>query len=163
LKQYLRQFNYLVGLDIAKDKILKTEHLNLYDSLIVADAKTHPFKNFSFDLLVALEVLHELPHNNVFSLEELVRPGGAILLSLPRLPGGCTVENLHERGYNVYRYLLRGFILIDLKRYNIFLASGSIFFKMLRLVLTTLGPILRALGLFRKGYLVAFKSINREH
>lgn len=40
-------------------------------------------------------------------------------LSLTISPQGVSVRDLINRGYEVYRYLLRGLILIDLKQYSI--------------------------------------------
>jgi len=156
LKLYLGNVKYLVGLDISPEKIRKVERLNLYDELHLAD-----IRNFNpedkFDTIIALEVLHGLPADALMHIEGLIKNNGSIVLALPGLPSGIDVERLIKKGYNVYRYLLRGFVLINLKSYDIFLARQSRFFKTIKLFLTILKPLLKITGSLRKGYILAFK------
>jgi SAM-dependent methyltransferase len=68
------------------------------------------------------------------------------------------VEGLIKRGYSVYRYLLRGFVLIDLESYDIYLAwQSSRFLRVLKLFLTILIPLLKITRILEKGYILAFK------
>jgi len=77
---------------------------------------------------------------------------------LPALPSEIDVKGLIKRGYNVYRYLLRGFVLIDLKSYDIYLAwQSSRFFWVIKLFLTILMPLLKITRILEKGYILAFK------
>jgi hypothetical protein len=90
-------------------------------------------------------------------IEGLIKNNGSIVLALPMLSGGIDVEGLIKKGYNVYRYLLRGFMLIDLKNYDIYLARQSRFFRTIKLFLTILKPLLKITDSLRKGYILAFK------
>jgi len=157
LKLYLGNVEYLVGVDVSSEKIRKAEKLDLYDELYVAD-----IRNFNpeqkFDTLMAIEVLHGLPADTLMRIEGLVKEGGSIVLALPTLPGGVDVEDLIERGYFVYRCLLRGLVLIDLKSYDIHLASRSRFLRTIKFILTVLKPLLMMTGILKKGYILAFKD-----
>jgi SAM-dependent methyltransferase len=156
LKLYLGNVEYLVGVDISPEKIRKVERLNLYDELHVADIQNFNPKE-KFDTIIALEVLHGLPADALMHIEGLIKNNGSIVLALPGLPSGIDVEGLIKKGYNVYRYLLKGFVLIDLKSYDIFLARQSRFFRTIKLFLTILKPLLKITGSLRKGYILAFK------
>jgi SAM-dependent methyltransferase len=156
LKLYLGNVEYLVGVDISPEKIRKIEKLNLYDELHLADIQNFNPKE-KFDTIIALEVLHGLPADILTHIEGLIKKNGSIVLALPGLPRGIDVEGLIKKGYNVYRYLLRGFVLIDLKSYDIFLARQSRFFRTIKLFLTILKPLLKITGSLRKGYILAFK------
>lgn len=155
LKLYLKNIEYLVGLDISREKLIKTKELNLYDDLLLADARVPPFRNRTFDLVVSIEVLHGLPRHVLEELETLSR--NSMVLTLPTLPKGIGVSYFAERGYRCYRYLLRGFILVGLNDYKILLALDSRFFKVARFFLYLLKPILKAIKFFERGYILAFK------
>jgi len=156
LKLYLGNVEYLVGVDISPEKIRKAERLNLYDELHVVD-----IRNFNpeqkFDTIIALEVLHGLPGDTLVHIESLVKENGSIVLALPTLPTGISVEDLIKRDYYIYRYMLRGFVLIDLKSYEIHLASQSHFLRAIKFILTVLKPLLKMTGILKKGYVLAFK------
>jgi|GEM_PF-1665228 SAM-dependent methyltransferase len=156
LKLYLGNVEYLVGVDISSEKIRKAERLNLYDELHVID-----IRNFNpeqqFDTIIALEVLHGLPADALMHIESLVKKGGSIVLALPAFPSGIDAKGLIKGGYKVYRYLLRGFVLIDLKSYDIYLACRSRFLRAIKLFLTILMPLLKVTGILEKGYILAFK------
>ena len=79
-----------------------------------------------------------------------------IVLALPRF----NVEELLRRNCKVYRYLLRGFVLVDLHSYEVLKMPGSRLFRIVKFLLTILKPFMKALKVFRrvlKGYLLAFK------
>jgi SAM-dependent methyltransferase len=156
LKLYLGNVKYLVGIDISSEKIHKVERLNLYNELHVID-----IRNFNpeqqFDTIIALEVLHGLPADALTHIESLVKKSGSIVLALPALPSGIDAKGLVKRGYKVYRYLLRGFVLIDLNSYDIYLAWQSRFLGAIKLFLTILKPLLKVTGILEKGYILAFK------
>ena len=157
LKLHLGNTEYPVGLDISADKVFKAKRLSLYDDLVVADARKLPFRSSTFGTLISLEVLHRLSDTVLVSLEDAAKEGCSIVLSLPSLPKDTSVERLIHRGYNVYRYLLRGFILTNLSDYVVLLASSSMFFKTIRIVLTALRPMLKVTRLLEKGYLLVLK------
>ncbi|MEM1515884.1 MAG: hypothetical protein QXH24_07575 [Candidatus Bathyarchaeia archaeon] len=99
---------------------------------------------------LSLEVLHGL---DIKSLDEVERISNGIVLALPRF----NVEELLRRSYKVYRYLLRGFVLVDLHSYEVLTMPGSRLFKAVKLLLTIFKPFMKALRAFRKGYLLAFR------
>ena len=154
LKLYLGNVEYLVGVDVSPEKIRKAERLNLYDELHVVDIRN--FNQQKFDTLIALEALHGLPSDTLAHIESLVKENGSIVLALPILPAGISVEDLIKRGYYVYRYLLRGLVLVDLKNYDIHLASRSRFLRVIKFILKVLKPLLMT-GILKRGYVLAFK------
>ena len=146
---------YLVGVDISPEKIRKAERLNLYDELHVADIRSFN-PEIKFDTVIALEVLHGLPADILTHVESLVKEKGSIILALPALPKGASVKDLINRGYSLYRYLLRGLILVDLRRYDIYLAGHSLFLKTVKVFLT-IKPLLKISKILEKGYILTFK------
>lgn len=155
LKLYLNNVGYLVGLDISCEKLLKVKHLNLYDDLIVADAEIPPFRAKVFDLVIACEVIHGLLPRVLEFTEALSK--NSMVLTMPSLPNGVSVKHLIEKGYKCYRYVLRGFILIELNGYRILLASKTKFFRIVEFLLYLLKPIIKAVGFLERGYLLVFK------
>jgi 2-polyprenyl-3-methyl-5-hydroxy-6-metoxy-1,4-benzoquinol methylase len=111
-----------------------------------------------FDMIIALEVLHGLPAGALIHIEGLVKKNGSVVLALPALPSEIGVKGLIKRSYNVYRYLLKGFVLIDLESYDIYLAwQSSRFLRVIKLFLTILMPLLKITRILEKGYILAFK------
>jgi len=156
LKLYLGNVEYLVGVDVPPEKIRKAKRLNLYDELHIADIrKFNP--ETTFYTLIALEILHGFPADILTHIESLVKEGGSIVLALPSSLQGVSIRNLINRGYEVYRYLLRGFVLVDLKQYDIYLAGDSPFLKAIKVFLTILKPLLKITKILEKGYILAFK------
>jgi hypothetical protein len=58
----------------------------------------------------------------------------------------------------VYRYLLRGFLLVRVDRAEV-LTMPSRTWRLLGLLVKLLHPLLRLLGLLGRGYLIAFKVV----
>jgi hypothetical protein len=74
------------------------------------------------------------------------------------MPKSITLYELTGRGYMVYRYLLRGFLLVRVDRAEV-LTMPSRTWRLLGLLVKLLHPLLRLLGLLGRGYLIAFKVI----
>jgi SAM-dependent methyltransferase len=157
LKLYLKNIDYLVGLDISVEKLHKAKKLGLYGDVIVADARNPPFRVNTFDLLLSMDVIHIFSADIFDAIESVSKKGHTIALSMPYLPEGVSIKYLASRGYSSYRYLLRGFVLIDLEKYNVILAVNSRFFRRLKTLLTILMPFLRISSTLKKGYTLAFK------
>jgi hypothetical protein len=58
----------------------------------------------------------------------------------------------------VYRYLLRGFLLVRVDRAEV-LTRPSRMWRLLGVLVKLLHPLLRLLGLLGRGYLIAFKVV----
>jgi len=65
---------------------------------------------------------------------------------------------LTRRGYRVYRYLLRGFILLRSDGCEVLRAPGSMW-RLFGLILSILGSLLRLAGFLSGGYLMAYKVV----
>jgi tRNA(Met) C34 N-acetyltransferase TmcA len=64
-------------------------------------------------LLLAVESLYGILNAELLDrIEGLVKRGGLVILTLPRLSKELRVIDLTRRGYRVYRYFLRGFLLV---------------------------------------------------
>lgn len=155
LKLYLGNVEYLIGLDISYEKLLKVKNICLYDDLIAADAQTPPFRDKVFDLIISIEVMHDLPGSALGLIDLLSK--GSVMLALPALPDKTSIRDLIKKGYHCYRYLLRGFVVISLNNSKIFLASDSNFLRLVHCLLRLLNPFLKVMGFLEKGYILAFK------
>jgi len=80
LRLYLGNVEYIVGVDISAEKILKASKLSLYDELHVTDIRNFEPET-KFDTVMALEVLHGLPAD-VLLLPYLVFPTGLMSKTL---------------------------------------------------------------------------------
>jgi SAM-dependent methyltransferase len=158
LRSYIGYSGYLVGLDIIADKVLKAKKLGLYDDLVVGDATKPPFRTEAFDALISLEVFHQLSGEALASNQETVKKSGSVILALPYLPTGISIKDLINRGYYLYKCLLRGLVLVDIRSYKILLVRSSLLFRTIKAILILLMPLLRLVGILKKGYLLAFLS-----
>lgn len=159
LRLYLGYDGYLVGLDISKNKMSKAKEFGLHDDLIVGDARKPPFKSEAFGALISLEVLHSFSSEALTFNERIVEGNGFLALALPCLPKNVSAKDLLHRKYDLYRFLLRGFVLVDLKNRKVLLARSSPFFRAVKVILRVLMPVLLLTGLLLKnGYFLVFKE-----
>jgi hypothetical protein len=67
----------------------------------------------AFDAVIAVESVHGILGAELLRrLEGLAKQGGLIVLALPALSRSVVASVLVQQGYAVYRYFLRGFILV---------------------------------------------------
>ncbi len=150
LKLYLNNVDYLVGLNISPAKSVKTKSIGLYDDLVIPDARYLPFRKHSFDLIISTEVLHGLSSSVLHLIEESVKDCGRIVLSLPSLPRGVKVGDFIAKGYSVYKYLLRGLILVELDSYKVLPTYNTVLFKIVKATLIILRLILKLVKFSRR-------------
>jgi hypothetical protein len=74
------------------------------------------------------------------------------------LPRPIAVSELIQRGYAVYRYLLRGFILVRVDRGEVYTLPSRLW-KALGFVAKLFHPMLKLLGVLERGYLLAYKAV----
>jgi SAM-dependent methyltransferase len=157
LKGYLG-VAYVVGVDIDPSKVEFVRSLDVYDELYVSDVRLFEHPRI-FDAVLAVESLHGILNAELLDrLEGLVKRGGLVVLTLPRLSKELRVIDLTRRSYRVYRYLLRGFLLVRDDGCEILTTPGSIW-RLLGLILRILGPLLRLVGFLSRGYLIAYKVV----
>ena len=99
LKKYRRGGGITVtGVDLFKPHLPPLQREGVYDHLEVADAKSLPFEDKSFDSTVACEIIEHLPHNcGREFISELVRVSKmSFVVTTPNFPcirGGCKTLN----------------------------------------------------------------------
>jgi hypothetical protein len=74
------------------------------------------------------------------------------------LPRPIVVSELIQRGYAVYRYLLRGFILVRADRAEVYTLPSRLW-RVLGFLAKLLHPMFKLLGVLGRGYLLAYKVI----
>jgi SAM-dependent methyltransferase len=157
LKGYLG-VSRVVGVDVDPVKVEFARRLNVYDGLYVSDIRSFDCSEL-FDVVLAVESIHGVLDAGLLGrLESCVRRGGLVVLTLPSMPRSITLYELTGRGYMVYRYLLRGFLLVRVDRAEV-LTMPSRTWRLLGLLVKLLHPLLRPLGLLGRGYLIAFKVV----
>jgi SAM-dependent methyltransferase len=156
LKGYLG-VSHVVGVDVDPVKVEFARRLNVYDGLYVSDIRSFDCSGL-FDVVLAVESIHGVLDAWLLrKLEFCVRRGGLVVLAL-LMPRSITLYELTGRGYMVYRYLLRGFLLVKVDRAEV-LTMLSRMWRLLGLLVKLLHPLLRLLGLLGRGYLIVFKVV----
>jgi cyclopropane fatty-acyl-phospholipid synthase-like methyltransferase len=93
-------------------KIEFAKRLGVCDELYASDVRTFSYPK-PFDAVIAVEAVHGFLGAELLGrLEGLAKRGGLIVLALPALPRSIATSELAQQGYVVYRYFLRGFILV---------------------------------------------------
>ena len=91
-------------------------------------------------------------------LESLVKEGGIIVLALPSLPESMGSDELLEMGYAVFRYFLRGLVLVRIDKPEVCTAPYRSW-EILGTLIRVSHSALKLGGLLRKGYLIAYKVV----
>lgn len=86
-KEYTAQNKKVVSLDVSRKNPIKALDIynNEHHAAVVADAKKLPFKNESFDSIIAAEIIEHLYSPKIF-IEEWLRvlqPGGTLIMETP--------------------------------------------------------------------------------
>jgi SAM-dependent methyltransferase len=150
--------SHIVGVDIDGDKVEFARKLGVYDEVYVSDIRSFNYAD-SFDAIVAIESIHGIIDLGVLRrLEDLVKEGGIIVLALPSLPKSMRVDELVRMGYAVFRYFLRGFVLVRVDRSEVYTIPNRLW-EVLGAFIKTLHPILRLTRLLRRGYLIGYKTV----
>jgi hypothetical protein len=74
----------------------------------------------AFDAVIAVESVHGILDAELLRrLEGLAKQGGLIVLALPAPSRSVTASVLVQQGYAVFRYFLRGFILVRVDKVEV--------------------------------------------
>jgi SAM-dependent methyltransferase len=115
-RTYIAPDAEIIGIDISADCIKKLKKLNVYDELIVEDV----FKlatSGNFDLIMVGGLLHSLDAKKFLGIfESKLARNGVLMIAGPSDLG--LRKTLLKRGYSVYEYYLRGFMLLNMKKSN---------------------------------------------
>ena len=91
----------ITGLDIWLPYIKRVCTLNIYDNIVCADAKKLPFRDDSFYIVLACEILEHLPNEEgIYFLDELERVTNKILIVTTLLGfkyQGDINDNIYEK------------------------------------------------------------------
>ena len=153
LKGYLG-ISKVVGVDINPTKVEFVKRLNVYDELYVSDIRSFNYLE-PFDVVIAVESIHGILDENLLErLEDFVKRGGLIILALPLMSRSLTISDMIKRGYVVYRYFLRGFLLVRVDKAEVYTMPNRLW-KFLGVLIKLLHKLLsvRLTG----GYILAFK------
>jgi predicted TPR repeat methyltransferase len=157
LKGYLG-CSRVVGLDVDHAKIEFAKRLGVYDELYASDVRAFSYSK-SFDAIIAVEAVHGFLNAELLrKFEGLAKRGGLIILALPTLPRSITASALVQRGYAVYRYFLRGFILVRIDRAEVRTTPSGLW-RALGHLIRLFYPMFKLLGVLERGYLLAYKVV----
>ena len=150
--------SHIVGVDIDSDKVEFARKLGVYDEVYVSNVRAFDYAN-SFDAIIVIESIHGILDLELLRrLEGLVKEGGIIILTLPSLPELIRVDELVGMGYAVFRYFLRGFVLVRVDKPEVYTIPNRSW-EVLGAFIKILHPILRLTRFLRRGYLIAYKVV----
>jgi cyclopropane fatty-acyl-phospholipid synthase-like methyltransferase len=136
---------HVVGVDVDHAKVDFARRLGVYDELYASDVRTFSYPK-PFDAIVAVEAVHGFLGVELLErLEGLAKRGGLIILALPTLPRTIAASELVQRGYAVYRYFLRGFILVRIDKAEVRTAPSGLW-RALGHLIRLFHPMLKLLG-----------------
>ena len=96
----VNQDSYVVGVDIFLPNLFFCKKYGAYDDLVLADARSLPFNNDSFNMILACEIIEHLSKEDGCGLlKDLERiANGRIIISTPNidLSQGAIYGNIHE-------------------------------------------------------------------
>ena len=117
LKNYLG-VSKVVGVDV--NRVEFARKLGVYDEVYASDVRTFNYSN-RFVTVIAIESIHGILDLELLRmLESLVKKDGVIILALPSLPESMSIGKLVEMSYAVFRYFLRGFILVRIDKPEVY-------------------------------------------
>ena len=98
--QLLAKRGSVCGIDLDRES-LEFAHKHCGASFLLSDALSLPFKNSTFDYILASEVIEHIPDEKIFlkELKRVTKKGATIVLTTPSLDGLLHVSNIcHESG-----------------------------------------------------------------
>jgi predicted TPR repeat methyltransferase len=148
----------VVGVDVDHAKIEFARRLGIYDELYASDVRAFSYPK-PFDAIMAVEAVHGFLDAELLGrLDGLAKRGGLIVLALPTLPRSIATSELAQRGYVVYRYFLRGFILVRIDKAEVRTTPSGLW-RALGYLIRLFSPMLKLLGVLERGYLLAYKVV----
>ena len=148
---------YLIGIDIDVDKLKNLKKIKVYDDLVCSDIRNPPFRNQSFDTVLAFESLYFWDNFEevLKTIEELVDKSLGLMLLSKGLDRNMKRKML-EDGYEMFSVYLRGLYLEKYDSGEPLSMSGEdekkmkLFFPLLKLSYKFMKPN-------SKNYTIAFK------
>ncbi len=91
IQKLKKKSNFLVSLDLSKERVKIAKKKNPYVKFVICDARNLPFKENIFDAIVALEIIEHLPnygdHKKFLSeVKRVLTSSGKFLISTPNRP-----------------------------------------------------------------------------
>lgn len=173
LKQRMK-FQRIEGVDLYEPYIYECKRLEIHDSYMISDVRKLPYKNKSFDVVMALQVLEHLEKNESLKildkLEKIAKK--QVIVSMPigktyHPPADGNILQLHKSGFLPSELKDRGYKVIKMGRKEIEGETGLInkfnnniwkkLIYLLILVINSLSPFFQA---FANYYMVAYKNIE---
>jgi len=146
------------AVDVDRAKVEFAKRLGAYDELYALDIRAFGYPE-AFDAVIAVESVHGILDAELLRrLEGLAKQGGLIVLALPALSRSVTASVLVQQGFAVYRYFLRGFILVRVDKAEV-LVMPSRLWRVLGLLIKIFHPMLKLCGMLEKSYLLAYKVV----
>ena len=119
---------YSIGLDINLNRLRQAKII--YDDTVQSDVRLLPFRSNSIDVVLAVEVLHGLNSNDFKNCLTAISniTNTLIIITLPVFDE-VMYKIVNEFDFLVYRYILRGFLLITNRK--VLSMYNTIFFRLL--------------------------------
>lgn len=112
---------YLVGLDIHCSYLNIVKYHRVYDDLVLCDVRFLPFRDGSFDLVIATEVIEHLEKKNgmrlLDNIEHIARKRVIITTPngfMPQGPLNGTKTEIHISGWHVRDFKNRGYRVLGI-------------------------------------------------
>ena len=133
--------------------------LGVYDEVYASDVRTFNYAN-RFGTIITIESIHGILDLELLRrLKSLVKKDAVIILALPSLPESMSIGKLVEMSYAVFRYFLKGFILVGIDNPEVYTIPSRLW-GVLCAFIKILHPLTFKLSkLLGKGYLIGYKVV----
>jgi SAM-dependent methyltransferase len=136
---YLKHYGNVIGLDLSKEA-LNFCKIREAENLIQADAEKVPFKEDTFDLIIALDLLEHLDDRGVLKeFYRVLNPNAYLIVTIPAFTFLWSKHDEalhHKRRYNKDQFsaILKqnGFILKKITYWNFFLFLPIVMMRLIK-------------------------------
>lgn len=163
-----------VGVDLFEPYLSEAKKKQIHDEYIIADARKLPFKNKSFDVVIALQILEHLSKKDAWKvldkMEEIARKQVIVATPIGEMYHPAVDDNplqLHKSEFQPKEFKERGYKILKIGRKGILGEKGIVHKirndparKLIYLINILLTPFYYLFQVFSDYHLYAYKDVS---